>query len=445
MSINEIKFEHIKFEHIKFEHINEIKFEHIKFEHINKLNSNNIVDPILELYKGKLYTTLLKLFINDCINQFNIKIFSIKKSYSRTLTNILSSWIFSLYISYDFSNDYFFPSNYNDVTFLENVLKDLSKYDDKIQNIDSKIKIIIDNLKKNYSFQLKLLKEYSDSIVYKNNIKKYKIEKEIINISKTNNNILFYKFNITSSFAIKDAKLQNILNNILLPIKIYDKLVNVYTGPKNKIDEYLWAIIFRYQLLGSNNHQLAVLPQIFAKLNTDYNLNFECFASAINNTFNNFCSIYYDLEQYFGSKGSFFNMKPVKGTFGFNPPYQKDIMELGISKLLTFLDESSMTKNDLTFIITIPIWDIEGKKAMKELYNNELEKQNIDYGEFEIINNVKNSKYFKGLRMISKEEFTYVDHNFDLYKNKTIQNTYVILLSNSNVSIDKINEYNFFL
>ena len=34
------------------------------------------------------------------------------------------------------SNDYFFPSNYNDVTFLENVLKDLSKYDDKIQNID---------------------------------------------------------------------------------------------------------------------------------------------------------------------------------------------------------------------------------------------------------------------------------------------------------------------
>ena len=47
----------------------------IKFEHINKLNSNNIVDPILELYKGKLYTTLLKLFINDCINQFNIKIF----------------------------------------------------------------------------------------------------------------------------------------------------------------------------------------------------------------------------------------------------------------------------------------------------------------------------------------------------------------------------------
>ena len=138
-------------------------------------------------------------------------------------------------------------------------------------------------------------------------------------------------------------------------------------------------------------------------------------------------------------------MKPVKGTFGFNPPYQKDIMELGISKLLTFLDESSITKNDLTFIITIPIWDIEGKKAMKELYNNELEKQNIDYGEFEIINSVKNSKYFKGLRMISKEEFTYVDHNFDLYKNKTIQNTYVILLSNSNVSIDKINEYNFFL
>ena len=64
-----------------------------------------------------------------------------------------------------------------------------------------------------------------------------------------------------------------------------------------------------------------------------------------------------------------------------------------------------ITKNDLTFIITIPIWDIEGKKAMKELYNNELEKQNIDYGEFEIINSVKNSKYFN----LDKSKFNFIN------------------------------------
>ena len=45
--------------------------------------------------------------------------------------------------------------------------------------------------------------------------------------------------------------------------------------------------------------------------------------------------------------------------------------------------------------------------------------------------------------MISKENFTYVDHNFQLYKNKTIQNTYVIILSNTQVNPEQLNSYNF--
>jgi hypothetical protein len=68
---------------------------------------------------------------------------------------------------------------------------------------------------------------------------------------------------------------------------------------------------------------------------------------------------------------------------------------------------------------------------MKEEYNNELPQQNIDYGDFEIIKTVKESKYHKITRMIPKEKFTYVDHNYKLEKNKTIQNTYVIIISNN--------------
>ena len=108
------------------------------------------------------------------------------------------------------------------------------------------------------------------------------------------------------------------------------------------------------------------------------------------------------------------------------------------------MDDADIVDNELSFIITIPIWDLIGRKAMKEKYNNELEKQNIDYGDFEIINEVKQSKYFRGLRMISKDEFTYIDHNFELYKNKTIQNTYVIFLSNKDVNMEKLDKYNFF-
>jgi hypothetical protein len=58
---------------------------------------------------------------------------------------------------------------------------------------------------------------------------------------------------------------------------------------------------------------------------------------------------------------------------------------------------------------------------------------------------IKNSKYFRGLRMISKDNFTYMDHNFYLFKNKTIQNTYVIVMSTyENNYIDVINKYNFY-
>ena len=391
---------------------------------INQQKTQNL-EPLLELYKGKLYCYIVKSFISDCINIFGTKIFSIKKSCIRTITNLLSSWIFSLYIDYDFSEDYLLPSNYTNTDTLKNTLNDLCKFDLTITNVDEKINFILINLVNIYKYQLKLLVSYQNSEIFKKIQNKYTINKY-----KYKNK--FYKIDISIDFNIKNKRLINILNNISIPILIYNKLLKCYSGPENKIDDYIWAILFRYQLLGSNNHQLAVIPQIMNQLHVDYNLNFECFASLTNNTFEHYCSIYYDLEQYFGSIGSFFNITPLKGTFGFNPPYQKDVIINGINKLFILLE----SPEDLTFIITIPIWDLEGQ----ELMNN---KPNINYGDFEIIYEIKNSKYFKGLRMISKEKFTYIDHNFGLYKNKTIQDTYIIILSNTKINLDIINTYMF--
>ena len=70
--------------------------------------------------------------------------------------------------------------------------------------------------------------------------------------------------------------------------------------------------------------------------------------------------------------------------------------------------------------------------------------EEIDYGDFEIIKKIVNSKYYKLKLMISKNDFTYLDHNFNLYKNSTIQNTYIFVLSNdSKKDFSKLNEYNF--
>jgi len=401
------------------------------------------LDLILELYRGKLFCHVIKEFINDANKIFGTKIFSIKKSFPRTLTNLLSSWMFNLYASENFNPniDPFLPNNFNETDTIKATLKDLVKYDTSLEKPEELIESLLLKLKKLFSDQLILLSNYKKSNYYNDNKNKYNITKKEFIQERDNNKFSFFKYQIHIKFDIKDKRLNNILDNLLIPMDEYMKLKKNYIGKESMFNELIWTILYRYQLLGSNNHQLGVKSDIMSKLNSDFNLNFECFASAINCTFPHFCSIYYDVEKYFGSFGSFYNLTPLKGTFGLNPPYQKEIIEMALNKALFSLETAKSSNLDLTFIITIPIWDEEGKKIMKDTFNNELPQQNIDYGDFEIINKIKKSEFHKITRMIAKENFTYIDHNFKLFKNKTIQNTYVIILStknelNSNILMD---------
>jgi len=412
---------------------------------MNEINSKiifknkSIIDPILELYRGKIYCQIIKMFIHIVTQNLGTDIFSVKKSFPRTLTNLLSSWMFTLYAFESNYNDPFFPDCFQNSEPLKITLLDFCKYDNKIKDYN----IIVDKIIKEFinflNIQIEILNKYKISPFYLNSKDNYKISKKIFNQIRNKESVYFYKFKINVSFGIKDKRLINILDNILLPIDVYNKLKTNYTGNLKDIDIIIWIIIFRYQLLGSNNHQLGILPEIIEKMVEDYNLKFECFASSINSTLDNYCSIYYDLEKNFGSQGNFFKIELTDGTYSFNPPYQKDIMDNGIRRLLGFLENAKNNYKKLTFIMTIPIWDKEGQEILNQ-------QNKIDYGDFEIIKEVKESAYFIGLRLILKDEFTYLDHNFKLYKNKTIQNTYIIMLStDTNIDFSKILNYKFML
>jgi hypothetical protein len=412
---------------------------------MNEINSKiifknkSIIDPILELYRGKIYCQIIKMFIHIVTQNLGTDIFSVKKSFPRTLTNLLSSWMFTLYAFESNYNDPFFPDCFQNSEPLKITLLDFCKYDNKIKDYN----IIVDKIIKEFinflNIQIEILNKYKISPFYLNSKDNYKISKKIFNQIRNKESVYFYKFKINVSFGIKDKRLINILDNILLPIDVYNKLKTNYTGNLKDIDIIIWIIIFRYQLLGSNNHQLGILPEIIDTMVEDYNLKFECFASSINSTLENYCSIYYDLEKYFGSQGNFFKIELTEGTYSFNPPYQKDIMDNGIRRLLVFLENAKNNYKKLTFIMTIPIWDKEGQEILNQ-------QNKIDYGDFEIIKEVKESAYFIGLRLILKDEFTYLDHNFKLYKNKTIQNTYIIMLStDTNIDFSKILNYKFML
>lgn len=398
---------------------------------------------ILETYRGKIYCNLLKSFIISCISNLNTFIFTNKKSFNRTVTNLLASWFFTLYSNYDFSDDPFFPTNPNYTSSLKSTLEHYCSIHENIKNVDDKINNIITDLLKSYQIIKNQLEVYKISDFYTENKNNYYITKTIVTEKRNDICINFYKLRVVfkCKLFINNIRLSNILDNLIIPIDEYNNISNRFTGPQNSIDEYIWVILFRYQILGSNNNQLAVLPNVLESMKTDLNLSIECFASTINTTSKQYCSIYYDIEKYFGSLGSFFNIELHKGTYSFNPPYQTDIIERGINKIIYSLQH---TNDKLAFIITIPIWDNEGKEFM-ETNNMKNNNTNINYGDFEIINIMKNSYYFKGLRMISKEDFTYLDHNFLLYKNKTIQNTYIIVMANfDNNYIEYINNYDFY-
>ena len=405
------------------------------FELYYKDNINTEINLDKELFRGELYCHLLKSFTKSCLNNLNEKIFSHKKNYTRTITNLLASWFFTLYQEYDFLSDEFFPSNYkNNDELIKKILKDYCSLDDVI-DLDIKIDNIINDLYKCYEGILEKLDKY---IKKSNNIIVYKNE---TCHERNNKKILFYNFNISYIGLTMCNKLNNIINNIMIPVEQYNEMKNRYNNNiNNDMDTIIWIILFRYQLLSSNNNQLAVIPSIYNKMITDFNLSVECFASAINSSLDYFCSIYYDVEKYFGSIGNFFNIDPIRGVYSFNPPYQYDVISNGILKIINHMEK---TKEKLTFIITIPIWDNIGKQIMLD---NNMENNNniIKYDDFEIMNIIRKSPYLRGLRMISKDDFTYMDHNFYLFKNKTIQNTYVIIMSNyENNYIDKINLYNF--
>jgi hypothetical protein len=405
-----------------------------KFELLYKNNNiNTTLNLSLEIYRGELYCELLKNFTKSCLRNLGENVFSHKKNYTRTITNMLASWFFTCYQKNDFELDAFYPSNYldNDIIIKRTLIDYCSLHN--INNINNKIDIIINDLHNYYSNLLNKLINYNNQIVVK-------IKKNKISFDRNHKSVLFYNFEITNNLYVCN-KLTNVINNIMIPIEQYDIMKNKYTGNIESIDDIIWTILFRYQLLSSNNNQLAILPNIYKKMEDDFDLSVECFASAINSSSKYFCSLYYDVEKYFGSIGNFFNIIPISGTFSFNPPYQFDIISNGIYKLIEHLKN---TNNNLVFIITIPIWDNEGKEYMA---NNNMENNNniIKYDDFHIMNEIKSSIYFKGLRMISKDNFTYMDHNFYLFKNKTIQNTYVIVMSNYDCNfIEIINKYDFY-
>eukprot|EP00434_Breviolum_minutum_P041076 symbB.v1.2.036533.t1/scaffold5182.1/size30060/1 len=110
---------------------------------------------------------------------------------------------------------------------------------------------------------------------------------------------------------------------------------------------------------GGNMH--AAAPEsVFAWLRDKMGVRCELFASPLNCFFAEYYSAFPDVDSFFGSRGSFFDVDDLPaGSYEVGPPYTEEVMELMARKLLKHLQSSEDAKTPLSFVVFVPHWGDE--------------------------------------------------------------------------------------
>jgi hypothetical protein len=374
---------------------------------INSKKNNNI-SIYNEILREINIHNLIKIFNHNINNFKSIMNFNkIRKIFKyNKLNELVQRWCWLQYynktsadnvIPYNKDDNYNYRDFIDDFNYILNI------------NIDEN-HIIFDNLKKNVSSYLK--KSY---IKYTNLL-----------IQDKKINLLIDKSNDTVTFKILYNN-HEIINeiNINLYNRLFDKF-NYFNNTNSKqLDPniYIFCLIYRYSYIDSGQQQLAIDKRIKDMIKI-YGVDFELFGSAINVLSNHYCSLFYDIEKYFGSKGDFFNIEINQGIFWCNPPYDDSLMTNAALKLI-----SIMTNNkNVAFIITIPIWDKYTQLKINTLVNVtknfNADSNPEDHSDYKIYSLLK--PYIKSELIIPKKRIPYFNHRL----NKPIYavNTYMLIV-----------------
>jgi len=211
--------------------------------------------------------------------------------------------------------------------------------------------------------------------------------------------------------------------------EIYDRLKSKFImtniGNISYIDEYIYCLYFRYAYIDADMQQLAIHPKIKIMMKK-FGVNFELFGSGINVLSDRYCSLFYDIEKYFGSQGDFISFRVKQGIYWCNPPYINSLMEKCSRKLLDWLENN----HNVGFLLTIPVWDKYTQKNIKD--KDKVQKnQNInvsqdefkDYPCYYLI-----QPYIKYELIIPKYAIPYFSFKYNEYKYAV--DTYMLFIYN---------------
>lgn len=339
---------------------------------------------------------LLQDIYSDIKRIYKMHINSLDSFKSKKLTNFISSWIMEQFTNNNSTiiPDPVFPYNSDYYIQLEKNLINLN-----FVKSTEELNILIKewNLKKRFSDACMMVSKFLESdtyLLYKDKFQ-YIIDDEIYN------NMLFKSISITIPLNIfrysKPDKFQ-------IPASLFNKL-----SEKLTIEE-ICILILRYYILDSENQQLAVLPEFYLGVNKLYPIDIELYASGFNHYFDNFASLFYDIESKLGSIGYFnnYNLQNSRGAsynMVANPPFDEYIMHSMMTKFIAWLSYETA----ISIIIIIPQWG--------------------DYATFECFKMIKETEYLQYHEVIPKSAARF--YNYIKHKIITPCNIHIILLQNA--------------
>ncbi len=407
-------------------------------------------DIYKEIYMFKIISELKKIFI-DYLKNISCDYPSLKRILDKNSTKIdelIQRWCWHQYnlddsehnvIPYVKSGNYSWERFIYDLKYITN-LKELHDFDKRKD---------FDRFKKRLHTFLSV--EYSK---YKQlNNKKITIEK-ITNLDSLTDNELDSSPCTNESYNEKLILKCTIDNDSIYKLILYNKvyyklkykllktrkyldIIDDTISIDSQINEIIFCLYLRYSYLDSKNQQLAIIEDI-KNMFAMYNVNFELFGSGINTFSDNYCSLFYDLEVFFGSQGNFFDFKPIKGIYWCNPPYDYTIMTNVGKYFNTLLNQNK----DVIFLITIPIWDELTQKFVEKQQNSVIDHNKSipqeNFKDFELYYLLK--PYIKKELIIPKNRIPYFNHRRDIHIYAV--NSYLLLVYNDNINPDLIDTVN---
>jgi hypothetical protein len=330
----------------------------MKFKYIIPYYKQNKIDIEIELYRLRLIKKLTrKLKKNIKLKLNKINIYKMTPRQERKVGIYLSQLIMNVNTNNSFNKD--------KITVNDNLLIRVPTFDEvndfyRDLNYSNNQKDYFKNDEFNIipSFNkiIKKVNKFHDNINSSNKFSKY-----------INNNKVYFKLN--NNIYEKYNKYCNREYDIKL--RIYNKLKEKYSGDKELMDKYIFCAILRYKSLNSGANQFVHNLEFKKEMNEKVNCDFECFASMFNHTYKYYGSMFYDIEQYFGSKGSFFGLTMLDGVYFANPPYDTNLLE----KMAKHINNN--IKPGVIICALCPKWedfyveDILGEKSLFKLIIHE--------------------------------------------------------------------------